>query len=101
GLERQEAVSIADGDEQLLAVIGAEFDADPMAERRRGAADVDGDVEDAAGEAADQFRLAVRRALEMEPAQGSRRAGERLVVLAEGTADAVLGQPHPVGSLAA
>ena len=72
----------------LPEVVGRERDANPSAERRRAAADVDGDVEDLALDDADQLALRPPD-LQMQAAQ---RAADRprMVVLHERAGDAVL-----------
>src|SRR5579863_10100850 len=57
GLERGEPVRETDGDEQALARTGAQLDGDMLAERRRGLADVDRDIERSAMNDLDELGL--------------------------------------------
>src|SRR4051812_23909618 len=91
---------VAGGNEQLPPVMGAELNPRPAAEGRRRAADVDRDVENAAGEAPDQLRLRMGRPLEVKATQSTGLAGQRLIVLTEIVDDAVFGQPLGVVRLA-
>lgn len=52
-----EAVGEAFGDPELALVVGAEDDADPLAEGGGAAAQIDGHVKNFAGDDADQFSL--------------------------------------------
>lgn len=92
GLERHETVREADGNEELVAVFGGEFRADPLTVGRGATADVDRDVEDPAADAADQLVLPARRRLEVQPAQGEGGRGIGVVVLHEGAVDAECGK---------
>ena len=84
GSKVDEGVRESDRDQELAPVFGREFDRDMSAEGRRGAANVDRDVEDAAARAAHQLVLGERRRLEVQPAQGADRRRIGMVVLHEG-----------------
>ena len=79
--QHAEAVPEADGDVELEAALVVELDRLPLAERRRAAAQVDGDVEHAAARDAHELALA-GPGLEVDPAQRA-AARARVVVLDE------------------
>lgn len=80
--EHKEAVGHAAGNEELAAVFMAELHHDVAPQRGRAAAQVDGDVDDAALRHPDELGLRQARALEVQAAEHS--AGRlRLVVLNE------------------
>src|SRR5207342_3089109 len=79
-----------DRDEQLAPVLGRELDFDMLAESRRGAANVDRDVEDAPARDAHQLVLREWRRLEVQAAQNAFRGGVGMIVLHEGQGKARL-----------
>ena len=79
----------ARGDEQLLAVLEAQFDPEPLAIAGRAASDVDGHVKERPPPAAHQLGLRARRALEMQAPQRAHLRGQGMVVLYEIRGDAM------------
>ncbi len=61
----------ADRNQQLPPVLGRKLDRDVLAKRWRGAADVHGDIENAAAHHPHQLVLRERSGLEMQAAQGA------------------------------
>ena len=73
----------ADRHPQLVVLLGRQDDRNPAAEGRRIRPKIDRDVEQPAGEAADQLALRGRMGLEMKAADRARPNAQRLVVLDE------------------
>src|SRR4029077_2466603 len=76
-----EAMREASGNVDLLEVLRRDADTDPLAERRRPAPDVDGDVEDLAFDDAKELALRALQ-LQMEAADGA-ACRSRVIVLHE------------------
>lgn len=80
-----------DGNKRLITFFRAEFDADPLPVCRRTCADIDSDIENRAAENTSQFCLGHRRCLQMQSAQRSDFAAERVIVLDKVGVDAAGG----------
>ena len=78
--EHHEAVGKATGNEELVALLGAEFHGHMMAEGGAAATQVDGHIEHTALRHAHEFGLTPLATLEVQPAQHT-IGGERLIVL--------------------
>src|SRR4051794_23458454 len=83
GFERTEAVRKARWHPQLIVLLGREGHSDPPSITRRIDAQIDGNVEQLAREAANELTLSCRGRLKMQAADRARPDAERLVVLDE------------------
>ena len=91
-LQGAEAVGEASRHEELRPARSVEPHRDMTPEGGGVGAEIDGDIEDRAGEHPDQLGLGIGRHLEVQPPDRTGGRGEGLVVLNEGVGDPVLGQ---------
>src|SRR5690348_311875 len=91
-LQRDEAVSEANGHVQLATGFGRQLDRSMSSESGRATPHVDRNIKDSAPKHAHQLGLRGRRKLKVQPAQRSRPFGTRLVILNEAAIDPHLPQ---------